>query len=403
MFNLSRRTRVWVFVGLAACAVFIAGANPQVGQASDPLLQATLSVPPRVTLPTVAPKAPKAPKAVAPSLGAAASFAVLGFSTVTNTGPAIITGDLGLSPGTSITGFPPGLVIGTIHVADAVALQAQTDTTAAYNALESQPCNFNLSGQDLGGLTLTPGVYCFNSSAQLTGQLTLTGLATDVWVFRIGSTLTTASASSVVVTGSASPCNVFWQVGSSATLGTASAFKGNILALASITVTTGATLSGRALARNGAVTLDTNNVSAVCPAAPGSTPTPIPPAATLAAIAATLTAIPPMQTVIAATLAPSLTAAAATLVPSLTAIAATRIAIAPTQTAIAATLAPSLTAIAAMQTVVAARTPTPVPPVPARPAEVPEGDTLLLFGGGIGGLATWIGWQWRKVRARSKQ
>ena len=209
--------------------------------------------------------------ATAPTLGAAGSFAVLGASAVTNTGPTVLNGDLGIHPNnaSSITGFPPGLVKGATHAADAVALQAQNDATTAYNALKSQACDFDLSGQDLGGKTLVPGVYCFSSSAQLTGQLTLTGLATDVWVFKIGSTLTTASASSVVLAGGASPCNVFWQVGSSATLGTTTRFAGNILALASITMNTGANLSGDALARTGAVTLDTNTISSpICAAAP---------------------------------------------------------------------------------------------------------------------------------------
>jgi len=186
----------------------------------------------------------------------------------------VITGDLGVSPGSSVTGFPPGTVTGgTIHAADAAAAQAQVDLTTAYNAVASTPCTANLTGQDLGGLTLTPGVYCFDSSAQLTGILTLNagGNPNAAFLFKIGSTLTTASASLVLVTGGGSNCNVFWQVGSSATLGTGTSLAGNILALTSITLTTGSGVSGRALARNGAVTLDTNSV-AVCPAvaAPGA-------------------------------------------------------------------------------------------------------------------------------------
>lgn len=200
--------------------------------------------------------------ALAQSLGTAASFAVLGGSTVTNTGSSVITGNLGVSPGSSVTGFPPGIVTGgTIHAADAVALQAQNDATIAYNFLAGQPCNTDLTGQDLGGLTLTPGVYCFSSSAQLTGILTLSGAGT--YIFQIGSTLTTASGSSVALTNGASACDVWWQVGTSATLGTASSLPGSILALTSITLNTGANVSGRALARNGAVTLDSNAVS-VC-------------------------------------------------------------------------------------------------------------------------------------------
>ena len=212
----------------------------------------------------------------APSLGSAQSFAVLGGSTVTNTGSSVITGDLGLSPGTSVTGFPPGIVVaGTIHAADSLALAAQTSTTTAYNSLAGQPCTVSLTGQNLGGLTLTPGVYCFSSSAQLTGTLTLNALgnAAAVFIFQIGSTLTTASGSSVVMINGGTLCNVFWQVGSSATLGTTTSFLGNILALTSITLNTGASIAGRALARNGAVTLDTNAVvAASCITAPPGCP-----------------------------------------------------------------------------------------------------------------------------------
>jgi hypothetical protein len=200
----------------------------------------------------------------APSLGSAQSFAVLGGSTVTNTGPTTITGDLGVSPGAAVTGFPPGLVSGgTIHAADAVALAAQNSVTTAYNSLASQACTLDLTGQDLGGKTLTPGVYCFSTSAQLTGTLTLNSLgnAAAVFVFKIGSTLTTASASSVVMINGGSACNVFWQVGSSATAGTTTSFIGNVLALTSITLTTGVHMIGRALARNGAVTLDSNVIT----------------------------------------------------------------------------------------------------------------------------------------------
>jgi type VI secretion system secreted protein VgrG len=225
--------------------------------------------------------------AVAPTLGAAKTFAVLGASTVTNTGSGVLTGDLGVSPGLAITGFPPGTVTGTTHAGDAVALQAQSDVTTAYNALAGQACNTVLTGQDLGGMTLMPGVYCFSSSAQLTGTLTLNaqGSASAVFVFQIGSTLTTASNSVVQVinTGGGSDCNVFWQVGSSATLGTSTTLAGSILALTSITLTTGANVSGQALARTGAVTLDTNAVSvctALCPLItvnPATLPTGVPP------------------------------------------------------------------------------------------------------------------------------
>ena len=215
--------------------------------------------------------------ATAPSLGTAQSFAVLGASTVTNTGPSIITGDLGVSPGTAITGFPPGIVVGgTIHAADAVAAQAQNDTTTAYVSLAGQACDTTFGvPTDLVGLTLVPGVYCFASSASLSGQLTLDagGDPNAVWVFKVGSTLITGSNASVLLTNGAQACDVFWQVGSSATLGTGTSFVGNILALTSITLNTNASLAGRALAQNGAVTLDSNAVALSTCAVPAITPT----------------------------------------------------------------------------------------------------------------------------------
>jgi len=175
------------------------------------------------------------------NLGTANGFAVLGSSTVTNTGSSVVNGDLGLSPGTSVTGFPPGVVSGTIHVADGAAASAQTSLTTAYNNAAGQTCDTDLTGQDLGGLTLTPGVYCFSSSAQLTETLTLDaqGESSSVFIFKIGLALTTASGSSVVLINGAESCNVFWQVGSSATLGSSTIFTGNILALTSITLDTG--------------------------------------------------------------------------------------------------------------------------------------------------------------------
>jgi len=203
--------------------------------------------------------------ATAPNLGTTRSFAVLAGTTVTNTGPSVVTGDLGVSPGSAVTGFPPGLVTGgSIHVTDALAFQAQSDATTAYNALAAQACDESLTGQDLGGLTLTPGAYCFSSSAQLTGTLTLDaqGDPAAVFVFQIGSTLTTASNASVQIINSGNLCNVYWQVGSSATIGTGTTFRGSIIALTSITLTTGVSVIGRTLARNGAVTMDSNTLSA---------------------------------------------------------------------------------------------------------------------------------------------
>ncbi len=226
-------------------------------------------------------------------VGTAEAFGVLGGSTVTNTGNSVITGDLGVWPGLAITGFPPGIVSGTTHKGDAVALQAQSDVTTAYNAFAGLACNTDLTGQDLGGLTLTPKVYCFSSSAQLTGTLTLSGAG--VYVFQIGSTLTTASNSKIVLTNGATACGVWWQVGSSATLGSTTAFKGSILALTSITLNTGASMTGRALARNGAVTLQDNAVdvspcATVCPAitlSPATLPTGVVGVAYLQTITAT--------------------------------------------------------------------------------------------------------------------
>lgn len=221
------------------------------------------------------------------SLGTAQSFAVLGGSTVTNTGPSVITGDLGVSPGSAVTGFPPGIVTGTIHAGNATAGGAQNDVTTFYNALTAAPCTADLTGQDLGGMTLTPGVYCFSSSAQLTGTLTLNaqGNAGATFIFKTGSTLTTASGSSVVLINGGNPCGVAWRIGSSATLGTTTSFIGNLVALASITLNTGADIiGGRALARTGAVTLDTNDISfATC--AVGGGPPPVPTLSTWALIA----------------------------------------------------------------------------------------------------------------------
>lgn len=211
--------------------------------------------------------------ASAPFLGTAKSYAVLGGSTVTNTNATTLTGDLGVSPGLAITGFPPGIVLGTTHAGDAASLQAQTDVTAAYGTLAGEACGVDLTGKDLGGLTLTPGVYCFSSSAQLTGDLVLDagGKADAVFIFKTVSTLTTASNASVHVINGGGDCGVFWQIGSSATLGTGTTFAGSILALTSITLTTGATVSGRVLARNGAVTLDHNTVSiGSCASGPAS-------------------------------------------------------------------------------------------------------------------------------------
>jgi hypothetical protein len=177
---------------------------------------------------------------------------------------------LGLSPGTSITGFPPGIVVppGAIHQTDTVAANAQSAITTAYNALVSQPCDFGPFGPtDLAGANLVPGVYCYSSTVGLTGVLTLNGIASDVWVFKIGSSLTTGPGASVVGTGNS--CNTFWQVTSSATLDTTTVFRGYILALQSITLNNGASDEGGLFARNGAATLINNKVdSSVCTGGP---------------------------------------------------------------------------------------------------------------------------------------
>ncbi len=207
-------------------------------------------------------------------LGTAAPFAVLAGSGITNTGATVITGDVGLSPSASVTGFSTVVLNGAEYVADPTAVQAQVDLATAYNTAASAPSTSNLTGQDLGNQKLSPGVYTFSSSAQLTGPLTLSG--NGVFIFQIGSTLTTASASSVLLTNGAQACNVFWQVGSSAKLGTATQFQGIVMALTSITLTTGANiLDGAALARNGAVTMEGNQITvpSSC-AAPSVTPTP---------------------------------------------------------------------------------------------------------------------------------
>ncbi|MBL8887850.1 MAG: DUF3494 domain-containing protein [Phycisphaerales bacterium] len=202
-------------------------------------------------------------------LGSAQAFGVLAGSTVTNTGPTTISGSVGVWPGTAITGFyPPGTITnGSFYAGNAVAQQAQADSLTAFNALASMAPTTILTGINLGGLTLTPGVYFFASSAFLTGTLTLDaqGDPDALFVFQTVSTLISASNSSVLTINGADDCNVYWKVGSSATLGTDSAFQGNIIADASITMNTRASLiGGRALALNGAVTLDSNIIEAGC-------------------------------------------------------------------------------------------------------------------------------------------
>ncbi|WP_313540442.1 ice-binding family protein [Leifsonia aquatica] len=197
-------------------------------------------------------------------LGTAASYGALGASELTNTGPTVVTGDIGVSPGSSVTGFtgaPDGTFTGSLHQTDAAAAQAQSDVTTAFNAAAGlTPTTSGLS--ELNGLSLVPGVYSGGALALAdNGVLTLAGSADSVWVFQAASSLTIGSATQIIVTGGANACNVFWEIGSSASLGTGAQFQGTILAKESITATTGATIIGRLLANTAAVTLDTNTIT----------------------------------------------------------------------------------------------------------------------------------------------
>lgn len=198
------------------------------------------------------------------SLSASSNLAILAGSAISNTGATVITGDIGLSPGTSVGGFPPGILNGTLHINDAIANQAKLDLTAAYNDAAGRTSTdiVTLSG-NIGGLTLTPGLYKSTSTLAISsGDLTFDakGNPNAVFIIQIASSLTTTSGRKVILSGSALASHIFWQVGSSATFGTTSVFKGTVLAMQSITFNTGASLDGKALARTGAVIMAGNTV-----------------------------------------------------------------------------------------------------------------------------------------------
>ncbi|HUQ63567.1 MAG TPA: ice-binding family protein [Acidimicrobiales bacterium] len=291
-------------------------------------------------------------------LGTAGAFAVLGGAGVTNTGPTIVNGDLGTCPTPSVTNFPPGIVNGATHQADAVACGAQDDLTIAYNDAAGRAPTVTYAGPtDLGGSTLTPGVYKSPSSFAITGTLTLDaqGDPNAVFIFQVGSTLITATNSKVLFTNGAQACNVFWQVGSSATLGVGSTFVGTILALTSIEVQTGAVVAGRVLTRNASTTLDTNVISL---------PACAPPATTTTAPATT------------STIAPTTTAPATTSTIAPTTTTST---IAPTTTT--STVAPTTTSAVA-QTVTTAESTTTQPNTAATTGTVTSSGPPLGAGGG---------------------
>jgi hypothetical protein len=206
------------------------------------------------------------------NLGSASTFVVLAGSAVSNTGATILNGDLGVSPSATVNGFPPGAVNGTIHAADPIAAQAKLDLTAAFLDAQGRSTGSQTLPGNLGGLTFTPGLYTNSTSVMISGSgpgnnvtLDAQGDASAVFIFQMGSTLTTGPGSQVILSGGAKASNVYWQVGTSATLDTTCVFKGNILAQTSITLNTGATLDGRALAQNGAVTLDSNTITTPAP------------------------------------------------------------------------------------------------------------------------------------------
>lgn len=262
----------------ASCniSVTLSAAGPYTRVLHVPVDSRQVAIDSSVVTPTTGCSAPPTPAplpasftAVCPSgLGSTSTFGVLANSTITNTGGTVINGDLGLSPGTSVTGFPPGVVTGTQNITDATAAAAQVSLTTLYNCLAAQTCGTTIGTGDQAGITRTSSgtgavnVYCSGSSILNSGVLTLNGDSTSVFIFQAGSTLTMGVGSSIVLTGGLTAANVFWQVGSSATLNSGTVFQGTIAAQDSITLGTGATIiTGRALARTAAVTLDTNTIT----------------------------------------------------------------------------------------------------------------------------------------------
>ncbi|MFD6515138.1 ice-binding family protein [Rhodococcus sp. NPDC060176] len=278
----TRRSRFFQFSGIATISVFSVG-----------LL--------------VLPAGTAGAEATAVGLGTAEPFAVLAGAGITNTGPTTLGGDIGTYPTPTITGVSDLTITGTNHGGDAVSQGAKPDVLTAYNTLAGQGPT-QPTGADLTGRTLVSGVYNSGSSIALSGTVTLDaqGDPDAVFVFQAGSTLITSSSSTVALINGTQACNVFWQVGSSAILGTNSVFRGNLLALTDITATTEATVEGRLLAINGAVTLDTNTVTV---------PTCAPPVTTTTPTATTTTTVPPDTTTTTTTVPPELTTTTTTAVP----------------------------------------------------------------------------------------
>jgi hypothetical protein len=277
-------------------------------------------------------------------LGSASDASVLAGSGVTNTGPTAVNLDVDSYPTAAITGFPPGVTSGVEHAADSTAETAQSDLATAYAAAVATPPTTDVTGQDLGGMTLGAGVYHAAVSMTIDGPapLTLQGGATSVFIFQAGSTLLAGSNSSVVLGTGVQACNVFWQVGTSATIGLGAIFAGNVLASTSITLDTGASIAGRALAENGAVTLDDNAVtSSTCAGSPATTVAPV-----------TTTTVAPTTTIPPTTIAPTTSLPVSTTILSPT-----------TVSPPVATTSPPTTTVAASTTSVAASTSTASVPI----------------------------------------